>query len=174
MRLYLKTKKKRVNDYLSDKDCTPLHFNLTATVTRQLVNDKIQEGSLDKKIIAVLNLSKRFKSINENGRIETPADKWRSSLDIWRHILYGNPDVTIFDVMDSLYKQQDNLLSLYCNRIKRRVFRTRFNEDFRLAYGFMHKEAEDEYQLEFIHWKEINRSLIKRRSMKAGSKATKK
>jgi len=175
MTLYLKTKKKRVNNYISDKDCSPLHFNLTEAVAKRLLDERVQDSSLDEKVFWALHRCKQFSSINKLGNTETRADKWRSSLDIWRHVIYRNPEITIFDVMTSLYDQQGKLLSLCCNAINRRVFRTGIGEDFRVgAYGFKDKNIEDEYMLEFISWKNINRKLTKRRTVKKEVVARKK
>jgi hypothetical protein len=91
---------------------------------------------------------------------ETPPGKYRSSLDIWRHCKLFSPEITIFEVMDSMWNlTQDSVISChYCSVVHRTVF-------FPLSrYGWMTGVAGSsfptrEYKMEFSSWKTINTPL---------------
>lgn len=82
--------------------------------------------SLESLLKKILHLFYEYASINvENNLLETPSHCRRSAFDIWRHIKYFNPDITIFDVMHLLYKNYNRnsfLRGSYCSDIRRRVF----------------------------------------------------
>lgn len=61
----------------------------------------------------------------ETSRSETCSGKMRSSLDIWRHICSIRDDVTIFDVMESLYRLANPMRRVsghFCTVVRRGVF----------------------------------------------------
>ena len=144
--------------YMINRDCSPLDFNFGDDIDKRKVKSASKKMSLDEMVIAMLSLSKVLSSMNLEGVFETRRDKWRSSLDIWRHVKLYKPKATIFDVMDSLFRQQERLTGLYCITIKRRVFRAVSVDPFRAEiYEFRDKNEVDEYNLKFISWKGINK-----------------
>jgi hypothetical protein len=115
-----------------------------------------------------IELNYNYNSINsESQEIETYRSRSRSSLDIWRHIKYYYPDIEIFDVMSSLHKIYMNkeIRGIFCNDIKRRVFRIHETDQFHNdewknwqrseeMYGYCNRNV-DEYGLDWEDWKEI-------------------
>jgi hypothetical protein len=85
---------------------------------------------------------------------ETQADCFRSSLDIWRHVIYVKPEVTIFQVMSILWDIQEDLSGQFCYEVERRVFKLD-------AWGEVDTDEEepDEYGLQFSDWKNIDKEV---------------
>lgn len=150
----------RVSNYLTGKPKSPLMFAKSGINSEQFEDtiDRLTNlaNNLDALIIECLNASKYYHSINcDNKQLETPYDKYRSSLDIWRHVKFFCQEVTIFDVMDSLWRQRENLYGQYCYVVRRRVFKTILNNNgWALVYDAL---ANDEYKLRFAAWEGINR-----------------
>jgi len=92
-----------------------------------------------------------YRSKNINNWTETGINKWRSSLDIWRHTKFYKPEVTIFEVMEALYNMSKYYVGHYCPDISRRVFKLKKNCD-----AFLQTEDRDEYGLYFYEWKNIS------------------
>ena len=138
------TNQEKVLNYLGDKDLTTLRFNGGPHLR------KIED--LDLLVFRVIGCTGKYASINtENKRIETHSNRWRSSIDIWRHVKYYKPEVTIFDVMNSLYNMRNRLRGQYCHLIYRRTFKTSRG-------GYIYdQERGDEYNLSFDQWKDINK-----------------
>lgn len=104
----------------------------------------------DAVVYSCLMLSIKCTSVNtKTQRMETGPDRFRSSLDIWRHAKHFNSKITIFDVMNSLYNLRENLRSRYCFTVKRRVFHLAT----KYIYSRNDYKAYDEYLLKFDHWK---------------------
>lgn len=96
-----------------------------------------------------------FKLINRKGYYsETFNGRSRSSLDIWRHIKYYLPEITLYDVMHSLYNimQTHPIMSQYCNTIRRRVFNAQNSYNRPTNYS---ASVTDEYGLKFPDWKNV-------------------
>lgn len=109
---------------------------------------------LDLLILECLKLSLSYCSKDSvNDKIETEPNKYRSSLDIWRHVIYFNPEITIFDVMESLYENRGKLITHYCPDIKRRVFKLPRDHYFT---SMNDEDCLDEYELTFYDWENIN------------------
>jgi hypothetical protein len=86
---------------------------------------------------------------------ETSAGRNRSSLDLWRHLKFYLPEITIYDVMHSLYNlmQDKPIHSQYCYTVQRRVFNCRESGyTAPINYGI---QSKDEYGLLFSEWKNI-------------------
>jgi len=137
---------KAVLSYLSYHDTSPLVF----------LEDKSENipDDLDELIIFCLERMSYNSSKNYiNNRIETDPNKWRSSIDIWRHVKFYKPEITIFDVMDSLYRQQDELVGHYCITVQRQVFKLRMLN----TRGGFYSDIDTEFGFEFIDWGGINK-----------------
>ena len=154
-----------VKSYLNDKNTSPLHFFLDSSAYKSYFEQEIPETAIEQNnteelkqlplpelIVKVIYLTQYFKSENELGKIETGFAKNRSSLDIWRHVKYYLPDVTIYDIMHELFKlNYDHFYTLFCPDIKRRVFhwyclRASSNHDVNYR---------DEYGLTYYDWETI-------------------
>ena len=111
--------------------------------------------SLDNLTYKCISLTHTLHSLNPaTGIIETRAGKWRSSLDIWRHVKFYKPEVTLLDVMSTIFNIQDKLIGHYCRDIHRRTFK---KEPCFPGWNNRDKDTEDEYDLEFYDWENINR-----------------
>src|SRR3972149_8159500 len=114
-----------VNEYISNKNINPLQFkywNLNNQLT-EVVIENHEKLSLDRLVLKCLDLTNLYHSYSEDNVIETNMGKYRSVLDIWRHVKYFRPEVTIFEVMNSLYRNREKLAGQYCINIRRRVFK---------------------------------------------------
>jgi hypothetical protein len=108
----------------------------------------------------VLELAYNNASVNsKTKRMETSAGRLRSSFDIWRHVKSVKPDVSILEVMETLFTMKKILYFHYCGTVRRGVFRLLRREE--LANERMVKLAETrkmsarEYQNRFSEWKKL-------------------
>ncbi|PNX51826.1 MAG: hypothetical protein BV456_01740 [Thermoplasmata archaeon M8B2D] len=148
------TPKEKVEKWLEDKNPIPLGF---FGFIEQNHGTKYREISLDELVVKVLDLTKKYSSENtETKNIETPAFKYRSSYDIWRHVIYFQPNYSLLDVMDSIYRNEEKFYGQYCTTIYRRVFRTKSNDNSKYLTN-ENKDHYDEYNLIFNEWKNINK-----------------
>ena len=142
------SKIKKVEKYIAHRPQTPLRFSRSSK--------KIKfTGDLDALVIDILNSTHRHWSININNIHETSPGRRRSVLDIWRHALTYDPDITIYAVMRSLFSlgNKDLLIGgFYCGNIGRRVFRSR--ESYRFG-NFWGERDQDEFGLSFSDWETI-------------------
>jgi hypothetical protein len=104
-------------------------------------------------VMEVLDKTVHYESLNEEGLCETKANASRSVEDIWRHIKYFRPDVTIFEVMNVIGQNKDKFVGNYCGGVKRRVFRTRRALP---DWALLHQDFTDELGLKFSEWSNIN------------------
>lgn len=137
-----------VLNYINLEDCSPLMF-----VNREGEHSSpsIYYVNLDLMVYDCLDLAYDHYSINIRKITETHPDKWRSVLDIWRHVIFFNPKIDIFSVMRSLYRQQSKLVGHYCGNIHRRVFKLEKNASDCLLFT----QDRDEFGLHFDDWKNI-------------------
>lgn len=157
-----KENRQKVLDYLIECDCSPLYFNGYESPKDEFNPDKYSILDMIKR---VLTLSKRYASYNSNTEdFETSNDRWRSVLDIWRHIIYYYPTIEIFDVMHVLYEyyhKEDTFDGQFCNDIEKRTFRNyrgqfQFTNYMSTGYMFEHSHRiVDEFGLEWQEWKDI-------------------
>lgn len=80
--------------------------------------------TVDDMVRLILTLMEDYTSVSFNDReFQTRQKRWRSCLDIWRHIKYYNSNIEIFDIMHSLYNIKKECGGQYCTEIERRTFR---------------------------------------------------
>lgn len=161
--MVLKYIKKQDTSILEFKDVR-LTYNGEAIQVEIINNIVLPAQSIklleSKKLILAINeilsLSQKYASvIKDTKEVSCTGGRRRSSLDIWRHLFFFRDDISILDVMSSLYEYKDSShvpYRRYCPTIMKRVFRFPFDREFR--YG--DKEL-DEYQLLFADWNEINK-----------------
>jgi hypothetical protein len=118
--------------------------------------------TVDDMVVRALLLSKSHHSAFENGEIESYKNRYRSCLDIWRHIKYYYPDISIFDVMHSLYSTYHIKTSgQFCCDVNRRTFKIELGTPPRTNYmsrDGMHiycNRSFDEFGLDWEDWKDI-------------------
>jgi hypothetical protein len=99
--------------------------------TDLVLEEVSKENDLDKLIPIIVRRTFFSCSINTSGDVETKDRCSRSSLDLWRHVKYFFPEITIYSVMASLYRTQFNYRSIFCPDIHRRVFK---NYDYYKEY----------------------------------------
>lgn len=104
----------------------------------------------------VLDLSMDYPSYlwfeGEEFSYETGAGRWRSVIDIWRHIVFFYPDVTIYQVMEAIYAYQYLFVGHFCTAVQRRVFLLKEYSDDDELYTYDY----DEFSLKFSQWEHIN------------------
>lgn len=142
-------KQQQVANYISDREQNILHWKI-----KNEVNEKLSKLNLDDLIIQTVGLTSIYNSYNEKNMRTCYDDRWRSSLDIWRHVKFYKPDVTIFQVMNSLFSLQDKLIGHYCEQIWRRVFRKKIGNSTSILRGLRER---DEYNLTFYEWENIDK-----------------
>lgn len=104
-------------------------------------------------ILAVLKLSIYNCSFPaEKGRFETYGSARRSVLDIWRHIKYYRPEVTIFEVMSTIKNMNNEIRGWYCMDVKRRVFWCWMGSGAGISNG----DSIDEFGLLLNEWDNIH------------------
>jgi hypothetical protein len=141
---------KLVLRYLEFKKQTPLYFE---NLPKEDIA-KFKKYSLDTLVFRCLEKMKRYDSFcNEDKIFETRSGKWRSILDIWRHVLFFRPQTTIFDVMDSVARNEHKYYGQYCFEIHRRTFKTYVTGN----WGISDKNLRDEFDLYFEDWQNINK-----------------
>lgn len=144
--------RKSVSAYLHSKYCrtSPLEF-LDYESNGEIIDPS--KYSVEQMVERCLELIEHHSSMDsETGIIETFPARARSSLDIWRHIKYYYPDVTIFDVMNAMYNIGEKLVGHICHDIGRRVFKLKANKS---DWGLNYLDDEDEYGLTFHQWSDI-------------------
>lgn len=132
-------RRRKVAKYLRNIDISPLMFE---GYTSNKGEFDISKYSIQSMIERALDLSYRYNSINiRTGLVETYGGRYRSIIDIWRHIRYYYPRISIFEVMRNV-KMVDGLIGHYCPNIRRYVMQTIENKPFtrlndsRSEFGF--------------------------------------
>lgn len=143
------TAKEKVEQWLEEKsEIIPLQFY---GFEEKNYDTKFREVPLDYLIVKILDLTKKYSSQNsKTGNVETAPHKYRSSYDIWRHVLFFQPNHSLLDVMDSIYRNEKKFYGQYCTTIYRRVFRTKDSQSMWLDNEG--RDYKDEYGLEFYEW----------------------
>ena len=118
--------KKNVKKYVKNHNNSTLHFTdyVFDPNFRDFTGFSIKLSELDKIVVTVVALAKKFGSSSDKGK-ETPKEAYRSVLDIWRHTKEFIPDIDIFSIMRSLYKvaYDGEVFGVsYCSTIHRTVF----------------------------------------------------
>lgn len=148
----MNNKKQQVLDYIDDNTHDALYFTDDVQKSFELLKD----SSLHDCVELVLTYTQDNYSCRKLGGIlinDTYPDCTRSSIDIWRHILSIKPEVTIFEVMETMYNMSDELVGQFCDSVDRRVFRLK-----KRMRGWILADTldYDEYGLEFPDWRNIN------------------
>jgi hypothetical protein len=122
-----------------------------------ITKEELENLPLDNLVYKCVFLTNDYYSINsETNEIETNPRKWRSSLDIWRHVKYFKPEINLVEVMDSLYKNRGNYVGQFCGNISKRVFKSaEIPECVINSYGLLYQNRIDEYNLIFNQWRKI-------------------
>ena len=145
----------QVLDYINERNTTPLQFWKLNEIKEEELTNIANSGNLDMLVFKCLECTNVYYSFNISTRnMETTSNRWRSSLDIWRHVKYFKSDVTIFQVMKSLWDIKENLVGHYCPDIQRRVFKDKISN----PYGYYlacNDNIFDEYSLEWEDWEHI-------------------
>ena len=154
----VKYRRKLVNDFLNkfpDDYTDKLQFRGWFRKKSKYFDSS--KASLDSMVLKCIELMWEFPSVDEFDTLETHNGAYRSVLDIWRHIKNFVPDITIFEVMNSVYRVHGQLNCQICNEIKRRVFYnpriTKMN--FSGTPFNRHAENKDEFGLYFDEWEDI-------------------
>jgi hypothetical protein len=152
----------KVNNYLNSfyvQSLSPLKFNNYESNKEEFDSSK---HSIESMVLRALELTKMYPSYDvETNEFECLSKAMRSSLDIWRHIKYYYPDVTIFQVMNALfnvYEGGTDHYGLFCCNINRRVFkvgRKGFTESSWMRDMSSSGRSVDEYGLVWDDWKDI-------------------
>jgi hypothetical protein len=155
------TNRQKVLDYLSTVSTSPLYFHNYKSTKEEFDPSKFTVEDMIKK---VLTLSEEFLSMSKENGYECSAQRWRSSVDIWRHIIYYYPDVTIFEVMKGIYDIREECGGQYCYDVNRRVFKYKSGSERNKRNstywdnnqpGSFSFHVSDEYNLYFADWKDI-------------------
>lgn len=143
----LSTIMKNVQQFVDAHDSSPLKFK---DYTPKEPNPNV---SVDSMVLRCLKLTELYPSLNTESKLkETRNGRRRSSIDIWRHIIFFFPEVTLLQVMKSLYNVQDDLYGSYCYDVHRRVFFLKNGSLFTGLSGVTSTDEEDEYGLTFDDW----------------------
>jgi len=143
--------KEAVIQYIKNYSNSPLVFHEVNHPEIEFKPD-ISNLTLNELVLFVLENTSKYYSKNKY-MTETGRGRLRSSLDIWRHVKYFRPNISIFDVMNSLYEIKHELISHYCVTVNRRVFGLR--KFYSRVYSLLENEK-DEYGMVFIDWENIN------------------
>ncbi len=105
----------------------PLFFDGIIEREDTLLKESADLCSLIMNIVKVSNY-RPSKRLTPTFKIETRRGARRSALDIWRHALVYKPELTIFEVMASIYRinitstNDMTLRGWYCSTVRRLVF----------------------------------------------------
>lgn len=162
----------RVNNYFRARSTSPLVFEYNYDREPKLIditNKKDMEIVISKLDGTYAKRYSHLRGVNKlvfgallatrvciskdkiTNKYQTGKRKRRSSGDIWRHVISTNPEVTIFDVMTSLYnlgKWPNNVVgSDYCSDVNKQVFYFGGSSSQSNCYQV------DEYGTKFDSWK---------------------
>lgn len=158
------TNEEKVQKYIMDNnmDCSPLFFTkrwneepLEVTLP-QKENYSSNREFLKDLVRVILQYTKHNYSINSvTKEMETVPGRNRTSLDLWRHIIYFFPEISIFEVMRALHST--TLTTFFCYTIEKRVFPTIKFYDLGVNTGCSASSVlhPDEYDLLYKDWENI-------------------
>lgn len=141
------TRVEMVERYIQDLPQTPLRFSKSS----RKIN---YTGNVDDLVLDILDRIYYYCSMNTDNIRETGPRRRRSVLDIWRHTQFYIPDLTIFEVMRSLFRlgNKNLISSLVCPGIGRRVFTAKIYYPYHYMAG---QDIKDEFRLTFYDWETI-------------------
>ena len=141
--------RKRVENYLDEQG---LNYPLVFEDFEGMLSTT-KSGPLIELVENVLELTRKYRSFlwldGKQDSFETSAGRWRSVADIWRHIIYFRPEVTIFEVMETIYAHQEQFVGHFCEDVMRRVFAVKS------CGSRLYTEGTDEFGFYFDTWKDI-------------------
>jgi hypothetical protein len=153
------TPAERVYQYISENRHDPLHFMDPAKDPYTLQNlalvEVVDTGTLKELVLSILLVSRTRTSANSDNIAETSPGRRRSSIDIWRHVLYFRPEVDILEIMRTLVdivKTDRRVSTIFCGQVVRRVFRLYDKVPSTQNYD---NEYMDEYNLHILDWEFI-------------------
>ena len=155
--------RQKVLDYLSHNNTDPLYFHEYTSTQDEF---KAEDHTVESMILRALFLCKDYASYSfDTGDYETSSERLRSCIDIWRHIIYYYPEITIFDVMHGMYNLKDKLGGQFCPDVKRRVFASKIAYNKENCFQGLWKNDQDsicndytyvdEFKLKWQDWKDI-------------------
>lgn len=110
---------------------------------------EFEKKPLPDKIMEILETTQDFPSVTREGEFYCSPGANRSSGDVWRHLIYFFPEITIFEVLNAVYYLcvTKKVLGVYfCEDIQKRIlYRTR-------AFLEFGENDFDEYGLRFRDW----------------------
>lgn len=153
----------KVLNYLKDKDISPLHFKSPELYRGDLNR---LSGDMDDLLRFIMKVMRYHDSFDKNDDYDTSSVRWRSSLDIWRHVIYYFPNITIFSVMKSLYNIREECGGQYCTTVHRRTFKLKVEPSEKYwsnqvvpTHGnpprYLYGDEIDEYGLIWFDWENI-------------------
>ncbi len=141
--------KENIEEYLFDKNKNPLYFI-------DYYDEKVPIPNA--KNLSLIDLIIKIIELNENdylswgeGIFEKFDYSYRTSLDIWRHVKFYKPEITIFEVMRCIYDNENIFISHVCHEINCRVF-TLDDDRYGTMERFINQTELDEYGLTFYDW----------------------
>lgn len=138
---------KYIEKFLDGKRVTPLVFK-----DLELPEGVSSDTPIKDLILWCLETSYWHKSVDtETGVVETRNGAARTSLDIWRHIKYINPDITLESVIKALWEMgtiDGTLKGHRCADIGRQVFKTSIQRPSWNMSGL----SSTEYEYSFNQW----------------------
>ena len=137
-------RREKILNYVKNNRSDALHFSDERASIK-----KLEYTTLTDLIRQILRLSETYCSYTIDGIRETGYGRRRSSLDIWRHVKFFEPDVDIFTVMETLYGLRNELNGNYCWIVKRGVFTLRYSSSIYRSENFLSRE----YMITFNAWK---------------------
>ncbi len=150
--------REKVLNYLNSEDITPLHFHFTDDFNDKLEFEKVS-GNINELVKLVLKFTRGTSSYNVDDEFACGIERWRSCIDIWRHIIYYFPNITIFEVMKSLYDIRDECGGQYCGTVRRRTFKIKiYSGDrgwFNQTFDGLYTDFRDEFGLLWEDWETI-------------------
>ena len=160
-REYQSAERDKVLEYINRYDMSPLYFTHAPLKEIESYSKKIYDSHglnslVCKNIELMLGYGSHRRDKDGSYILDTPAgrERRRSVLDIWRHCIVTDPEITIFQVMNSLYHLVGDWVfcQAVCQRIHRRVF---FPYDRR---DREYSRVKDEFGLYFKQWKDIDKT----------------
>lgn len=155
----MKLFRESVKNYLETVDTSSLIFTNywdDEIVTTINFSDRNNHRALVRECLSYMDMYDSTNAKTKKYETSHSAER-RSVVDIYRHLRYYYPRISIFQLMRAIW-ELDYALELdgmLCTGIGRRVFRYSYNEIGDKGYDIIHKEEEDEFGLYFDEWKDI-------------------
>ena len=145
-----------VKSYLLDKEQCALEFKTSHgdPVLNEGIIEAMKNMELGELVYDVLDKTQHYHSSKVGDSLyETDPGRVRSSLDIWRHVKYLKPEITIYQVMNTLFANRKDYVGQFCGGVKRRVFICKENKP---GWRLLGTDRYDEYDLVFKEWETIS------------------